>query len=76
MERLNLGWLRQVRRRKHMTTDSVAKAIGKDRSTIWRYETGQTTMSVDILFQLLHLYGASIVDVVMVTKGAHENACI
>ena len=59
-----------------MTTDMAAKVIGKDRSTIWRYETGQTPITVDVLFKLLHLYEVSVVDVVMVSKGAGENARI
>ena len=76
MESLNLGWLRQARRKKKMTTDMAAKVIGKDRSTIWRYETGQTPITVDVLFKLLHLYEVSVVDVVMVSKGADYNARI
>ena len=76
MESLNLGWLRKARRKKKMTTDMAAKVIGKDRSTIWRYETGQTPINVDVLFKLLHLYEVSVVDVVMVSKGAGENARI
>lgn len=75
MEQLNLGWLRQARRKKKMTTEAVAKAIGKDRSTVWRYETGQTAMTVNILFRLLQLYGISIKDVVMVKEG-DANDCI
>ena len=59
-----------------MTTNMAAKAIGKDRSTIWRYETGQTPITVDVLFKLLHLYEVSVVDVVMVSKGADDNARI
>ena len=76
MESLNLGWLRQATRKKKMTTDMAAKVIGKDRSTIWRYETGQTPITVDVLFKLLHLYEVSVVDVVMVSKGADDNARI
>ena len=75
MEQLNLGWLRQARRKKKLTTEAVAEAIGKDRSTIWRYETAQTAMTVDILFKLLQLYDISIMDVVMV-EGSDANACI
>ena len=75
MEMLNLGWLRQARRNKRMTTEAVAKAIGKDRSSVWRYETGITDMTVDVLFKLLCLYKRSIMDVVMV-KGSGHHACI
>ena len=63
MDQLNLGWLKRARYRKHMTTEQVAKAIGRTRTAIWRYETGITDMSVGTLCKLLDLYGVSVVDV-------------
>lgn len=34
--------LRQVRKEKHLTLDQVAQAVGVDKSTIQRYESGKT----------------------------------
>lgn len=64
MESVNLNWLRRARRQKHLTVDRVAELVGKDRTTIWRYENGITPMTVEILFKLLDIYQLSIVDVV------------
>jgi len=68
MEQLNLNWLRKARRNKRLTLNAVAAAIGKSRSTIWRYEAGEIPLTVDILFQILDLYGLSITDVVMIIR--------
>lgn len=68
MERLNLHWLKEARRSKHLKLENVGTMINKDRSTMWRYEAGKIAMTIDILFQLLDIYEISIVDVVMVTK--------
>lgn len=65
MESVNLNWLRRARRQKHLTVDRVAELVGKDRTTIWRYECGITPMSVDMLFKLLDIYQLSIMDVVV-----------
>ena len=72
MQSLNLNWLRRARRHRRLSVARVAELVGKDRTTIWRYESGQTPMTVDVLFQLLNIYGASIVDVV--EKGGGDNA--
>ncbi len=63
-ERLNLGWLRQARRNRKLTLAAAAESIGKDRSTMWRYENDETPMTVDTLLQVLALYGVSVVDVI------------
>ena len=67
MEKLNLHWLREARRKKKLRLETVAERIGKDRSTLWRYEAGEIPLTVDVLFQLLSIYDVSIIDVVMVT---------
>ncbi len=69
MESINLNWLRRARRDKHLTVDRVAEMVGKDRTTIWRYENGVTTMTVDMLFKLLDIYQLSIMDVVVMEGG-------
>ena len=69
MESINLNWLRRARRDKHLTVDRVAKMVGKDRTTIWRYENGVTPMTVDMLFRLLDIYQLSIMDVVVKEGG-------
>lgn len=63
MEKLNLSWLRRARRQRHMTVNQVAKAIGKTRGAVWRYESGQTDLTVGTLCRLLNLYGVSVTDV-------------
>ena len=73
MEKINLSWLRKARRDKHMTMEQAAEAIGNDRSTFWRYENGVIPMSVDTLFELLAIYGVSIMDVTQKVEGEHEG---
>lgn len=68
MERLNLHWLKEARRRKKLRLETVGSIVGKDRSTMWRYEAGEIPLTVDTLFQLLDIYEISIIDVVMVTN--------
>ena len=69
MESVNLNWLRRARRQRHLTVDHVAEMVGKDRTTIWRYECGITPMTVEMLFKLLDIYRLSIVDVVVKEGG-------
>lgn len=64
MEALNLSWLRRARLRKGMTLVQVAKKIGRDRSMLWRYENGESQITVKLLLQLLSVYGVSIGDVI------------
>ncbi len=63
MEELNLTLLRRARYKCHLTVDQAAKAIGKTRTAIWRYETGASDITVGTLSKLLDAYGASVVDV-------------
>ena len=68
MESINLNWLRQARRKRHLTVDRVAEMVGKDRTTLWRYENGSTPLTVDMLFRLLDIYQLSILDL-LVNEG-------
>ena len=52
-----------------MTIERVAEMVGKDKSTIWRWESGIKPLSVDMLFKLLELYQLSIMDVVVREGG-------
>ena len=72
MESINLNWLRRARRDKHLTVDRVAEMVGRDRSTIWRYENGITPITVDMLFKLLDIYQLSIMDL-LVKKGGDDH---
>lgn len=72
MERINLNWLRQARRQRHLTIDHVAELVGKDRTTLWRYENGVTPMTVEMLFQLLNIYKLSIMDIVVIEGGDEQ----
>ena len=63
MEQLNLAWLRQVRRARHISSKRAAAAIGKTRTTLWRYENGRTAITTDDLLALAKLYGGSVADV-------------
>lgn len=74
MESVNLNWLRRARRQRHLTFDRVAELVGKDRTTIWRYEAGRTPMTVEMLFRLLDIYQISILDVL--TKEERSIDCI
>ena len=69
MEGLNMNWLRRARRQKHLSIDRVAEMVGKDRTTVWRYENGVTPITVEMLFKLLEIYGLSILDVVIKEGG-------
>lgn len=69
MEGVNMNWLRRARRQKHLSIDRVAEMVGKDRTTVWRYENGVTPITVEMLFKLLDIYGLSILDVVIKEGG-------
>ena len=53
---INHNELRRLRRSKRMTIKEVAAMIGKDRSTLWRYENGDTQVKAEVLFQLAAIY--------------------
>ncbi|MCR5175476.1 MAG: helix-turn-helix domain-containing protein [Anaerovibrio sp.] len=69
MESINLNWLRRARRQRHLTIDRVAELVGRDRTTLWRYESGSTPLTVDMLFRLLDIYQLSILDVLVKESG-------
>ena len=69
MEGVNMNWLRRARRQKHLSIDRVAEMVGKDRTTVWRYENGVTPITVEMPFKLLDIYGLSILDVVIKEGG-------
>lgn len=64
MKKLNLSWLRKARRDGHLTLMQAAHSIGKDRSTMWRYESGEIPLTIDTLLRLLDVYGVSLSDVI------------
>lgn len=63
MEKLSLCLLRKIRRDKGFSSLQAAQLIGKNRSTLWRIETGLSDISVTNLLKLLNGYGASVLDV-------------
>lgn len=62
---LNGRWLRKARRAKKLTLGQVAKIIGKNRSTIWRYENQQVAVSVNVLLELAELYDVKVEELIM-----------
>lgn len=72
MTKLNLGFLRQARRRRHLSTEKVGEIIGKNRSAIWRYEAGMSDIGVETLCQLLDLYRVSPMDVFVKTQEEND----
>ncbi|MCR5176829.1 MAG: helix-turn-helix domain-containing protein [Anaerovibrio sp.] len=70
MEQINLGWLRQARREKHLSLNDVGKAVGRGPTAVWRWENGKSHIKMDMLLKLAHLYEVSIADLIMV-KGEH-----
>lgn len=63
MTSLSLTLLRQARRARNFSTEQAGKLLGKDRTTIWRYETGQSDITVGMLCRMLDLYGITPHDV-------------
>lgn len=63
MERLNLTLLKQARRRRGMSIDKVAELVGKNRTMLWRYETGKSDIPVKVLMKILNTYKVSVMDV-------------
>ena len=73
MEQLNLSWLRQARRRRKMSLEKAASIVGKNRSTMFRYENGQTPLTIDNLLKILNAYGVSITEVIAVKDDNDET---
>lgn len=63
MEQLNLGLLKQARRRKNISTDEAAALVNRDRNFIWRVENAVTDIKVSTLTKLLNAYGVSVTDI-------------
>ena len=66
LETINLQWLRQARRKKHLNMAQVAKHLGKNKATIWRWENGKSQISMNNLCKLAHLYGIEVSSVMEV----------
>ena len=73
MEQLNLSWLRQARRRRKMSLEEAASIVGKERSTMFRYENGQTPLTIGNLLKLLSAYGVSITEVIAVKEDDNDE---
>lgn len=63
MERLNLTLLKQARRSRGLSIDKVSSLIGKNRTMLWRYETGKSDIPVKVLLKILNTYKLSVMDV-------------
>jgi len=72
LETINLEWLRQARRKKHLNLLQVAKYLGKNKATIWRWENGKSSISMKNLFKLAALYEVSVNDLLEVDDGQHN----
>lgn len=74
MIKLNLGLLKKARRNKKLTTQKVGELIGRDRTTIWRFETGKTDIPTKILCQLLNIYCVTPRDVFTIVQGDKDDS--
>lgn len=72
METINLQWLRQARRKKHLNLAQVAKYLGKNKATVWRWENGRSQISMNNLFKLANLYGIEVSSLLEVEDGQHN----
>jgi len=52
--------LRAARIYCRMSLSAVARQLGKDRSTVWRYEHGQLNPPASTLFQMAEMYGVPV----------------
>lgn len=68
METINLQWLRQARRKKHLNLTQAADLIGKNKTTLWRWENGKSQISMRNLFKLAHIYGVEVNTLLEVTE--------
>lgn len=57
---VNIDYLRRLRRQKKMNLSDVAQLVGKDRSTVWRYENGKIEMPTEVLFILADFYQVNV----------------
>lgn len=49
--------LRELRLKNNLTLEEVGKKIGKSFKSVQLYETGNTTISLDVFFSLCAIYG-------------------
>ena len=57
---VNIDYLRRLRRQNRMNLGDLARIVGKDRSTIWRYENGKVEVPTNVLFVLADYYQVSV----------------
>lgn len=68
MTKLNLGLLKKARRNQKLSTRKVGLTLQRDRTTVWRFETGKTDIPSKILCRMLDLYGITPMDVFVRTQ--------
>ena len=73
MEYFNPARLRRARRRQRLTTAQAGKIIGRDRSAIWRYESGLTDIPVSVMLKLVNAYKISVVELFDAGKIGGRN---
>ena len=52
--------LKQLREERNYSLEEVAERVGKARQTIFKYEKGIISISVDNLREILDIYGVSV----------------
>lgn len=60
MNLININFLRHLRREHHLSLATLGRIVGRNKSTIWRYEEGILVVPTDVLFKLADLYQVSI----------------
>jgi transcriptional regulator with XRE-family HTH domain len=66
--------LRDARKKKGLTQAEVGNAIGRDQSTVSKYEAGSARVDVDVAPAYAEVLGVSIVDVLYPQFAAVEGA--
>ncbi len=56
MTKLNLGFLKKARRDRKLSTTRAGILLGKDRTCLWRYESGITDIPSRMLCKMIDLY--------------------
>lgn len=59
---INIDLLRRLRRNRKLKIIDVARIVGRTRTSMWRYENGQTTIPTEVLVKLADFYGVSVDD--------------
>lgn len=68
----NRGGLRLARKNKRMSLTEAAAKLGISASTLSRWEDGETPITVENLFYILGVYGASLSDVFVVKDNMED----